>query len=206
MGPLAIGSDGGGSVRIPSSFSGLFGMKASMGRVPLYPGTKDERYPGVSSWEALEHIGPMTRTVADGALMLSVIGRAGCPRPAARIPHERGFDWMESLKGSLKGKRIAYSPDWGYAAVDPRVRQIVGDAVKVFERRSRLHRRGSPSRLGQPLRRLLGHGHARETDLRGMRAMVRPPGREDDAAPGRHPAHRVDRRAVHRRDGGAQGG
>src|SRR3954470_1800032 len=60
MGPVALGSDGGGSIRIPSSFCGLFGLKGSMGRVPLYPGTKDERYPGVSSWESLEHIGPMT--------------------------------------------------------------------------------------------------------------------------------------------------
>jgi aspartyl-tRNA(Asn)/glutamyl-tRNA(Gln) amidotransferase subunit A len=73
MGPFAIGSDGGGSIRIPSAHSGLYGMKASMGRVPLYPGVKDERYPGVSSWESLEHIGPMARTVADAALMLSVI-------------------------------------------------------------------------------------------------------------------------------------
>src|SRR4051794_4307166 len=55
-----LGSDGGGSIRIPSSFCGLFGQKGSMGRVPLYPGTKDERYPGVSSWESLEHIGPLT--------------------------------------------------------------------------------------------------------------------------------------------------
>ncbi len=49
MGPIAVGSDGGGSVRIPSAHCGLFGMKASMGRVPLYPGCRDERYPGVSS-------------------------------------------------------------------------------------------------------------------------------------------------------------
>ena len=48
--PFAIGSDGGGSIRIPSAHCGLFGMKASMGRVPLYPGCRDERYPGVSSW------------------------------------------------------------------------------------------------------------------------------------------------------------
>jgi aspartyl-tRNA(Asn)/glutamyl-tRNA(Gln) amidotransferase subunit A len=73
VGPFAVGSDGGGSVRIPSAHSGIVGVKASMGRVPLYPGTKDERYPGVSSWESLEHIGPMSRTVADSALMLSVI-------------------------------------------------------------------------------------------------------------------------------------
>jgi aspartyl-tRNA(Asn)/glutamyl-tRNA(Gln) amidotransferase subunit A len=64
MGPVALGSDGGGSIRIPSSFCGLYGLKGSMGRVPLYPGTKDERYPGVSSWESLEHIGPMTPTGA----------------------------------------------------------------------------------------------------------------------------------------------
>src|SRR5436853_84492 len=73
MGPVALGSDGGGSIRMPSSVCGLFGLKGSMGRVPLYPGTKDERYPGVSSWESLEHIGPMTRTVADSALLMSVL-------------------------------------------------------------------------------------------------------------------------------------
>ena len=80
MGPIALGSDGGGSVRIPASFCGLFGMKASMGQVPLYPGCRDESRPGMSSWESLEHIGPLSRTVRDGALMLSVmagqIGRA----------------------------------------------------------------------------------------------------------------------------------
>jgi aspartyl-tRNA(Asn)/glutamyl-tRNA(Gln) amidotransferase subunit A len=63
--PFAIGSDGGGSIRIPAAHSGIYGIKASMGRVPLYPGCRDERYPGVSSWESLEHIGPMSRTVAD---------------------------------------------------------------------------------------------------------------------------------------------
>src|SRR5215470_9181171 len=73
MGPFAIGSDGGGSIRIPAAFCGLYGLKASMGRVPLYPGARDERYPGVSGWESIEHIGPVSRTVADAALMLSVI-------------------------------------------------------------------------------------------------------------------------------------
>jgi aspartyl-tRNA(Asn)/glutamyl-tRNA(Gln) amidotransferase subunit A len=132
MGPFAIGSDGGGSIRIPSSLCGLYGMKASMGRVPLYPGTKDERYPGVSSWESLEHIGPMSRTVADSALMLSVIAGPD-DRDRFSLP-EPEFDWMECLQGDLRGCRVGYSPDWGYAAVDPAVRQIVGDAVRVFER------------------------------------------------------------------------
>jgi aspartyl-tRNA(Asn)/glutamyl-tRNA(Gln) amidotransferase subunit A len=132
MGPFAIGSDGGGSIRIPSSLCGLYGMKASMGRVPLYPGTKDERYPGVSSWESLEHIGPMSRTVADSALMLSVIAGPD-DRDRFSLPGPE-FDWMECLQGDLRGCRVGYSPDWGYAAVDPAVRQIVGDAVRVFER------------------------------------------------------------------------
>src|SRR4029077_8350479 len=61
MGPFALGSDGGGSIRIPAAFCGLYGLKASMGRVPLYPGTRDERYPGVSGWESLEHLGPLSR-------------------------------------------------------------------------------------------------------------------------------------------------
>ena len=132
MGPFAIGSDGGGSVRIPAAHSGIYGIKASMGRVPLYPGARDERYPGVSSWEGLEHIGPMSRTVADSALMLSVI--AG---PDDRDRHSlpaANFDWIECLNGDLRGLKVAYSPDWGYAAVDPEVRRVVGEAVKVFER------------------------------------------------------------------------
>ena len=96
--PLALGSDGGGSVRIPASFCGLVGIKASMGRVPLYPGTKDERYPGVSSWESLEHIGPMTRTVRDAALMLSVI--AG-PDDRDRLSIPAGdVDWMAAAQAA----------------------------------------------------------------------------------------------------------
>jgi aspartyl-tRNA(Asn)/glutamyl-tRNA(Gln) amidotransferase subunit A len=130
--PFAIGSDGGGSVRIPSAHSGLFGMKASMGRVALYPGCRDERYPGVSSWESLEHIGPMSRTVADAALMLSVITG---PDPRDRLSIPAGdVDWLAAARLSdMRGKRIAYSADWGYAAVDPEVRRVVGDAVRVFE-------------------------------------------------------------------------
>ena len=115
MCPIALGSDGGGSIRIPSAHCGLYGLKASMGRVPLYPGTKDERYPGVSSWESLEHIGPMARTVRDAALMLSVIAGPD-DRDRLSIPTV-DFDWLEMVgRTDLKGCRVAYSPDWGYAA------------------------------------------------------------------------------------------
>ena len=133
MGPIALGSDGGGSVRIPASFCGLFGMKASMGRVPLYPSCRDERYPGASGWESLEHIGPLSRTVSDGALMLSVMAGPD-DRDRHSLPKEAGFDPTEAVGGGLpRGLRVAYSPDWGYAAVDPEVRRVVGEAVKVFE-------------------------------------------------------------------------
>jgi aspartyl-tRNA(Asn)/glutamyl-tRNA(Gln) amidotransferase subunit A len=131
MCPIAMGSDGGGSVRIPAAHSGIFGMKASMGRVPLYPGCRDELYPGFSGWESLEHIGPLARSVADGALMLSVIAGPD-ERDRLSLPPAE-FDWNDALHGGILGLRVAYSPDWGYAPVDPEVREVVGRAVKVFD-------------------------------------------------------------------------
>ena len=128
--PFAIGSDGGGSVRIPAAHCGLYGIKASMGRVPLYPGCRDDRYPGVSSWETLEHVGPMSRTVTDSALMLSVITGPD-PRDRYSIP-AADFDYVDAVRGDIRGLRVAYSEDWGYAAVDPEVRRIVGAAAAVF--------------------------------------------------------------------------
>jgi aspartyl-tRNA(Asn)/glutamyl-tRNA(Gln) amidotransferase subunit A len=130
IGPMAIGSDGGGSIRIPASINGLFGLKGSMGRVPLYPGTKDETAPGASGWEAIEHIGPLTRTVADGALMMSVIAAGPDDRDRRTIPND--VKWMEAVKGDIRGLRVAWTPDWGYAQVDPEVREICAGAAKVF--------------------------------------------------------------------------
>jgi Asp-tRNA(Asn)/Glu-tRNA(Gln) amidotransferase A subunit family amidase len=101
----AIGSDGGGSIRIPGSINGLFGLKGSMGRVPLYPGTKDETAPGVSGWESIEHIGPLTRTVADGALMMSVIASGPDDRDRRTVPND--VNWMEAIKGDIKGLSVA---------------------------------------------------------------------------------------------------
>lgn len=169
MCPFAIGSDGGGSVRIPSAHCGLYGLKASMGRVPLYPGTKDERYPGVSSWESLEHIGPMSRTVPDGALMMSVIAGPD-PRDRHSLP-AASFDWMDCLKGDLKGLKVAYSSDWGYAAVDPAVRRIVGDAVRVFERDLGCAVEEKHPGWSDPYGAFWGLV-ALESDLKGLRAMA----------------------------------
>ncbi len=169
MGPLAVGSDGGGSVRIPSSFCGLVGVKASMGRVPLYPGCRDERYPGVSSWEGIEHIGPMTRTVADSALMLSVMAGPD-DRDRHSLP-DADFEWMPSASGDLKGYRVAYSADWGYAAVDPEVRRIVGEAVNVFESDLGCAVEEADPGWDDPYFTFWGLVAA-ETDLAGMRRLV----------------------------------
>jgi aspartyl-tRNA(Asn)/glutamyl-tRNA(Gln) amidotransferase subunit A len=169
MGPFAIGSDGGGSIRIPAALCGVYGLKASMGRVPLYPGARDERYPGVSGWESIEHIGPLSRTVADAALMMSVI--AG---PDSRDRHslpESNFNWMDVLRGDLKGKRVAYSPDWGYARVDTEVRDVVSKAVRVFEKdlgcNVEIAHPGFTNPLGDFVSLIM-----LETDLKGMRELV----------------------------------
>jgi aspartyl-tRNA(Asn)/glutamyl-tRNA(Gln) amidotransferase subunit A len=176
--PFAIGSDGGGSVRIPSAHCGLYGIKASMGRVALYPGCRDERYPGVSSLESLEHIGPMSRTVADAALMLNVIAGPD-PRDRYSIP-AADYDYVETTKGDIKGLRIAYSEDWGYAAVDPQVRRIVSEAVAVFESDlgctvERAHP-GWEDAMGTFWALVAG-----DSDLTGMRRMMR--GHEHEMSP-----------------------
>jgi aspartyl-tRNA(Asn)/glutamyl-tRNA(Gln) amidotransferase subunit A len=133
MMPFAIGSDGGGSIRLPAAHCGLYGIKASMGRVPLYPGCRDERYPGVSNWEGIEHIGPISRTVADAALMLSMI-----TGPDDRDRHSlpaADFDWQACAAGGAEGfgwLKVAFSEDLGYAAVDPEVRAIAREAAQAF--------------------------------------------------------------------------
>jgi aspartyl-tRNA(Asn)/glutamyl-tRNA(Gln) amidotransferase subunit A len=132
MAPVALGSDGGGSIRIPAAFCGIVGFKPSMGRVPLYPGCRDERYPGFSGWESIEHIGPLARTIADIALVMSVIAGPD-PRDRHSIP-SGDVDWPASVSGGVRGIRIAFSPDWGYAPIEPEVRDVVTRAVLVFER------------------------------------------------------------------------
>ncbi len=121
MGALAIGTDGGGSIRIPCSFTGLFGIKASFGRVPAWP---------MSPFGTVAHVGPMARTVADAALMLNVISRPDA-RDWYSLPHDPR-DYTVRLEDGVRGLRIAYSADLGYARVDREVAAIVKRAVQHF--------------------------------------------------------------------------
>ena len=122
MGPLAIGSDGGGSIRTPSSFCGVFGLKPSCGRVPQGPG-----FPG--GWGTLSHVGPITRTVRDAALMMEVIaGRDDRDRHS--LP-ETNLHYLP-LDADVKGLKIAWSSDLGYAVVDPQVLKVTEAAAKTF--------------------------------------------------------------------------
>jgi aspartyl-tRNA(Asn)/glutamyl-tRNA(Gln) amidotransferase subunit A len=127
MVPLALGSDGGGSVRIPASLSGVFGIKPSWGRVPVYPGCRDERYPGISSWESLEHIGPITRHAADAALALSVL-TGPTPRDRHSLPAESA-GWSLPSTDALRQRRVAFSTTMGHAVVDAEVREAVAQAA-----------------------------------------------------------------------------
>lgn len=127
--PLSLGSDGGGSIRIPASLAGVFGFKPSWGRVPLYPGCRDENEPGASGWESLEHIGPITRTVTDAALMLSVLAGPS-PRDRHSLPLD-GTNWLDLASRPGARLRIAFTPDMGFARVDP---QVAGLTLKAAHR------------------------------------------------------------------------
>lgn len=126
MGPLALGTDGGGSIRIPCSFTGLPGLKPSFGRVPAWP---------LSPFGTVGHVGPMARTVSDVALLLNVISLPDARDWHALPPDPRdychGLD--HSVDESLRGLRIAFSADLGYVEVDPEIGAIVRAAVKAFE-------------------------------------------------------------------------
>jgi Asp-tRNA(Asn)/Glu-tRNA(Gln) amidotransferase A subunit family amidase len=120
--PFALGTDGGGSIRIPSSFCGLFGIKAQFGRVPVFP---------VSATPTLAHVGPMARTVRDAALLLSAISGFDARDPAsvsAEVP-----DYLGACEQSPKGLRIAWSPTLGYARPITEVTELAGKAARAFE-------------------------------------------------------------------------
>ena len=122
LGPLHQGSDGAGSIRIPSGFCGIYGLKPSYGRVPMWP---------ISNNDYTSHVGPMTRTVGDAALMLAVMaGPDAWDRTALDAAPD---DYVGRLRTGVKGLRVAWSPDLGGLRVDPEVASVVEAAARVFE-------------------------------------------------------------------------
>lgn len=121
LGPVGIGTDGGGSIRIPAAFCGVVGLKASFGRVPNYP---------ASAVDSVRHTGPLTRTVADAALVLNVLAGPD-ERDPGSLPAS-ATDYVKDLDHGIQGLRLAYSPDLGFARVEPEVAELCQRASGWF--------------------------------------------------------------------------
>jgi aspartyl-tRNA(Asn)/glutamyl-tRNA(Gln) amidotransferase subunit A len=126
LGPLALGTDAGGSIRLPASFCGVFGFKPSFGRVPTGPGL-----PG-AGWETLSHTGPLARTVRDAALMLDVLAGPD-DRDRHSLPAEAAGSYLEACETGVAGLSVAWSADLGRGVVDPEVEEICGAAAEQLE-------------------------------------------------------------------------
>jgi len=119
---ISLGTDGGGSIRIPASLSGIFGIKAQFGRVPIFP---------VSATPTLAHVGPLARTVRDAALLLTAI--SGQDRRDPFSVCEPVPNFLAACNQPIKGMRLAWSKTLGYANPDPEVITILEKSVKLFE-------------------------------------------------------------------------
>lgn len=122
MGPWSVGTDGGGSVRIPASFTGTVAIKPTYGTVPMFPS---------SPFGTLAHAGPMARTVQDTALLMDIISGFDS-RDWSALPTPR-TSFLEGLEDGVEGLRIAYSPTLGFGTNDPEVERLVGQAVRTLE-------------------------------------------------------------------------
>jgi aspartyl-tRNA(Asn)/glutamyl-tRNA(Gln) amidotransferase subunit A len=123
MGSIAVGNDGGGSIRVPASMCGVYGLKPQFGRVPSWP-----RHNG---WYLLNHEGPIARTVRDAAVLLDLMAGPD-DRDWLSLPAESG-SFLDACEGDIKGMRIAWSPTPGYGRVDPAVLRLCQNAVRIFE-------------------------------------------------------------------------
>ncbi len=122
LGPLAIGTDGAGSIRIPSFYNGIYGLKPTFGRIP---------HDGWKGAPRTSHQGPMTRTVRDAVLIMQAASGAD-ERDALSIP-EGPADFFEALEArSLRGTKVALSLDYGYIEPDPEIREAVHDAAELL--------------------------------------------------------------------------
>lgn len=122
LGPLAEGSDLAGSIRQPAACCGVVGLKPTVGRVP--------RFPNVNGWTSFACVGPMARTVRDAALLLSVMAGPDERDPMSLPLAPESF--ARAVEGGIAGLRVAFSPDLGYASVDPEIRALCAAAAGRF--------------------------------------------------------------------------
>jgi aspartyl-tRNA(Asn)/glutamyl-tRNA(Gln) amidotransferase subunit A len=145
LGPLALGSDGAGSIRIPASFCGLVGLKPTFGRVPMFPAAGGN--------ELVAHVCPLARTVRDVALMMNVTARYDRRDPFA-LPDD-GVDYLAACDEPLAGAhgrsaiRVAWSANLGFAWVEPETREIGAAAARAFAEAGLEVEEASPD-LGDP--------------------------------------------------------
>jgi Asp-tRNA(Asn)/Glu-tRNA(Gln) amidotransferase A subunit family amidase len=123
LGPIAQGGDGAGSIRIPAALCGVVGFKPSFGRVPLYPAT--------NAWTTRVHNGPIARTVADAALMLTVLAKPDDRDPASLSTELPPFAPSLAAK-PLAGTRAVFCLDFGYGVVSAEVEKRTREAVEVM--------------------------------------------------------------------------
>lgn len=121
MAAWSVGTDGGGSVRIPAAFTGTVALKPTYGLVPLFPATP---------FGTLSHAGPMTRTVGDAATMLDVLSSFD-PRDWSAMPSPTS-SYLDGLHDGVAGLRVAFSPTLGYVSNDPEIEAAVRAAVGVL--------------------------------------------------------------------------
>lgn len=123
--PIATGSDGGGSIRIPASFCGVYGIKPTFGRIPA-------SYTGLGGWRVLAQGGPLTSNVRDAAVFLDIVSgpdsRDATCIPEAPPPFERSVN-----DASIKQMRIAWTPSMDDRPIDPEIRQICTAAALSFQ-------------------------------------------------------------------------
>jgi len=137
MGPLAIGNDQAGSIRIPAAFAGVAGLKPTGGRIPFYPND--------NPWDVIFQVGPIARTIADLELALRVL-EGPDPRDPFSLPMIAG-DWESPLEDLIRPWRLAWSPDFGFAEVDATVLQLCREA---FDQLAEIGTAESPSlQLGE---------------------------------------------------------
>lgn len=122
--PLATGSDAGGSIRIPGSFCGVYGIRPTQGRVPRL-------YSGRGGWGIFSQNGPMSHTVRDAAILLQVLAGPDPRDPTCLQEQPPDFE-AAARDGNVRGLRIAWSADLGGVPVDPEVRTATGAAAAVF--------------------------------------------------------------------------